>query len=182
MVVTVTAAFSLLGYWRTLIERIACSPAMTMRRLTTIAMTGRRMKRSVNFIGWPQLALLVGRLRRHLGGRRQIVVHHHRHSVAQFERAAADHRLARGKPGDHGDEVAPAFAQADEFLPSHGTGLAVRPFRLLDGVHRVAEGGENHAGDRDYGERMLLVGEHLDVGEHPGSEATVEIVEGGPDA
>src|SRR3989304_1178834 len=50
-VVTVPVAFSLRGYWRTLRVRIACSPAMRMSRLTTRARTGRRMKRSVNFIG-----------------------------------------------------------------------------------------------------------------------------------
>src|SRR5712692_2694672 len=49
-VVTVMAAFSLRGYWRTLSERTACTPAITIRRLTTTARTGRRMNRSVNFI------------------------------------------------------------------------------------------------------------------------------------
>src|SRR6266545_1779361 len=50
VVVTVMAAFSLRGYWRTLIDRIAWRPAITITRFTTIASTGRRMKRSVNFI------------------------------------------------------------------------------------------------------------------------------------
>src|SRR2546421_824903 len=39
---------SLRGYWRTLIVFIACNPAMRMTKLTTIARTGRLMKRSVN--------------------------------------------------------------------------------------------------------------------------------------
>ena len=46
-----TVALSSFGYWRTLSERIACSPAMMITRLTTIARTGRRMKMSVNFMG-----------------------------------------------------------------------------------------------------------------------------------
>ena len=44
---------SLRGYCRTLSERIDCSPAIRMTRLTTIASTGRRMKRSVSFISCP---------------------------------------------------------------------------------------------------------------------------------
>src|SRR6266404_3678685 len=41
------AAMSLRGYCRTLIVFIACKPAMRMTKLTTIASTGRLMKRSV---------------------------------------------------------------------------------------------------------------------------------------
>src|SRR5437763_944846 len=39
---------SLRGYWRTLIVRIACKPAIRITKLTTNASTGRLMKRSVN--------------------------------------------------------------------------------------------------------------------------------------
>src|SRR5512140_226787 len=83
-VVTVTAAFSLRGYCRTLSVRIACTPAMMTIRLTTIAMTGRRMKRSVNLMG-ALSRLLIDRLRVHLGLRGERVVHHHRHAIAQLE-------------------------------------------------------------------------------------------------
>src|SRR4029079_2773474 len=48
MVVTVIAAMSLRGYWRTLIVRIACKPAIRITKLTTNASTGRLMKRAVN--------------------------------------------------------------------------------------------------------------------------------------
>src|SRR5436190_4236736 len=41
-------AFSLRGYCRTLSVLMACSPAMTMTKLTTMASTGRRTKMSVN--------------------------------------------------------------------------------------------------------------------------------------
>jgi hypothetical protein len=51
-VVTVTAEFSLRGYCRTFSVRIACSPEMMITRLTTIASTGRRMKRSVKAISY----------------------------------------------------------------------------------------------------------------------------------
>src|SRR5262245_22053722 len=46
-VVTVTVALSIRGYCRTLSVRTACSPATRISRFTTIARTGRRMKRSV---------------------------------------------------------------------------------------------------------------------------------------
>ena len=58
----VTVALSSFGYWRTFSVRIACSPAMMITRLTTIASTGRRMKRSVSFMA-PQR---FSRLRREL--------------------------------------------------------------------------------------------------------------------
>src|SRR5438128_12108319 len=99
------AAFSLRGYWRTFSERIACTPAITMMRLTTIARTGRRMKRSVNFIAGAFRCSLVDRLGGQLGAGREIVPHHHRAAVAQLEGAAADDALAGGEPGDHRDQV-----------------------------------------------------------------------------
>src|SRR5258708_4514499 len=98
---TVICAFSLRGYWRTFSERIAWTPAIRIRRLTTSATTGRLMKRSVNFM----LGSLVHGLGRDFGGRRQIVPHHHRHPVAQLESAAAHHRLARVESGGHGHQV-----------------------------------------------------------------------------
>src|SRR5439155_7233409 len=86
-VVTVMAAFSLRGYWRTLSERIACTPAMAMIRLTTMAMTGRRMKRSVNFMGWTpggwtRGGSLLCRPGGELGRRGEGIVHGDRHAVA----------------------------------------------------------------------------------------------------
>src|SRR3954469_625585 len=96
-VVMVICAFSLRGYWRTSSERIAWMPAIRIRRLTTSATTGRRMKRSVNFM----CRSLVYGPRRHLGCGRQIVPHHYRHAIAQLEGAAAHHGLAGLEPGDH---------------------------------------------------------------------------------
>jgi hypothetical protein len=46
----VIEAFSLRGYCRTLRVKNACTPAMMIRKLTTRARTGRRMKRSVSFM------------------------------------------------------------------------------------------------------------------------------------
>src|SRR6267143_4431932 len=93
-VVTVMAAFSLRGYCRTLSERIACTPAITISKFTTMARTGRRMNRSVNLIGTPRGSLVDG-LRGQLRAGGEILPHHHRRAVAELERAAAHDRLAR---------------------------------------------------------------------------------------
>src|SRR5207248_7093577 len=136
VVVTVMAAFSLRGYWRTLSDRIACTPAMTMIRLTTSARTGRRMNRSVSFMEGPFGGSLVDWFGGQLGGRREVVPHHHGGSVAELERAARDHRFAGGQPGDHGDQVAAPLSQAHELLPRDERTI-VRPLLLLQGEHRV---------------------------------------------
>src|SRR5581483_4467485 len=107
--------FSLRGYWRTLRLRIAWMPAIRIRRFTTRARTGRRMKMSVNFMRSPA-GSLVHRRRRHLGVRRQLVVHHHGRVVAQLEGAAADDGLAGGEAGGHRHQVPAALAEADELL------------------------------------------------------------------
>src|SRR5882724_12861229 len=113
-VVMVITAFSLRGYWRTLSERIACTPAITIRRLTTRATTGRRMKRSVNFMRGPFPGSLVHRLRVDLRLRGHLVLHHHRRAVAQLEGAAAHDRLSRGQAVHHRHQVSAALTQADE--------------------------------------------------------------------
>src|SRR4051812_31848972 len=100
-VVMVICAFSLRGYWRTFSDRIACTPAIRIRRLTTSATTGRLMNRSVNFMD----ASPVHGPGSDLGARRQLVPHHHGHAVAQLERAAAHHRLAAFQPGEHRHQV-----------------------------------------------------------------------------
>src|ERR1700731_2732100 len=83
-VLTVIAAMSLRGYWRTLSVFIACKPAIRITKLTTMASTGRLMKRSVNdfmSILWSR----IDRFRIQLRLRREIVVDYHRHSIAQLE-------------------------------------------------------------------------------------------------
>src|ERR1700731_2863602 len=94
MVVTVMAAISLRGYCRTLIVFIACKPAMRMTKLTTIASTGRLMKRSVNDF----MSIFASRIhwrRIQLRLRREVVVDRNRHSVAQFENPRAHDRFTR---------------------------------------------------------------------------------------
>src|SRR5438105_14025150 len=128
------AAFSLRGYWRTLSERIACTPAITMMRLTTMARTGRRMKRSVNFI----LRSAVHGVGSQFGGGREIVAHRHGAAVAQLEGAARYHRLAGGQAGRHRHQIAPALSEAHELLlgdePRWLPGLRRRLFQREDRI------------------------------------------------
>src|SRR5712671_3392497 len=177
-VVTVITAFSLRGYWRTLSERIACTPAITIRRLTTRATTGRRMNRSVNFIG----GSFVHGLRRHLGARSQIVLHHDAHAVPQLEGAAADHGLPGRQAGGDRDEVSAPLSQPDEFLVRDQAGVARRVLLLLDGEDRVAVGRVEDRRGGDHQHRPLLGREHVDVGEHARAQAAVGVREGGPQA
>src|SRR3954470_15077427 len=137
-VVTVTAAFSLRGYCRTFSVRIAWMPAMRMRRLTTSARTGRRMKMSVNFMRSPGRSL-VHRLGRHLGVRRQLVVHHHRGVVAELESPAADDGLSGRESGGDGDQIAAPLSEADELLVRDQRRAALVVLLLLDGEDRVAK-------------------------------------------
>src|SRR5450631_3161676 len=114
MVVTVTAEFSLRGYWRTFRVRIACRPAMMMTRLTTTASTGRRMKTSVIFMEGSRSVVL--RFWRLLEGGGQFVVDGHGLAVAELEHAGADDCFTFFEPFGDCHEITPLFSEADELL------------------------------------------------------------------
>src|SRR6187431_1812598 len=104
---------SLLGYWRTLSERMACSPAMRITRLTTRARTGRLTKRSVNFKGFASVVFRLGRgLVRGLG----LVAHEHGGPRAQLERARSHDFVADLESGEDRDLVAARAAELHELL------------------------------------------------------------------
>src|SRR5437868_9459153 len=106
---------SLRGYWRTLIVFIACKPAIRMTKLTTIASTGRLMKRSVKDV-MSLFALGIYRRRVYLRLRCEIVVDHHRHPVAQFENSRAHDGLVRFQSIENRYEIAARFAHPDKLL------------------------------------------------------------------
>src|ERR1043166_6889544 len=101
---------SLRGYWRTLIVRIACKPAIRITKLTTSASTGRLMKRSVkdfmSLFEW----LRIDWVRIYLRIRRQIVVDRHSHSVSQFENSCAHNGFAGFQSLCNRDEIAARFS------------------------------------------------------------------------
>src|SRR5947207_8137 len=145
-VVTTMFAMSLRGNWRTESERTACSPAMRITRLTTMARTGRRMKRSVNFMMVARCLLTVFRFRRRQVSRLHRVVDRHGCAGAQLEHARGHHFLARLDAGHHGDLVAARAAELHELLAHALVGLVrLRIGHVLhdeDGVaeRRVADG------------------------------------------
>ena len=88
--------------------------------LTTSAMTGLRMKRSVklfeSMVGGSPGESGVGRGRRRAAGRLDDVVHLHGGAVAELEHAGGDDLLAGLHALGDGDEVAAGGAQFDELL------------------------------------------------------------------
>src|SRR5215813_8899375 len=76
---TRTIAISLRGYCRTLSDRMDCSPAMRITRLTTIERTGRLTNKSVKRIS------TVLRLRSRFVFRLNLVVDENRRTIAQLE-------------------------------------------------------------------------------------------------
>src|SRR5918995_298849 len=95
---TRTTAMSLRGYCRTLSARTDCSPAIRMTRLTTMARTGRLMKRSVNRIDGSSVVFRPWR--RIVAGLNR-VVHEDGHPVSEFEHARCHHLVARVDAGQY---------------------------------------------------------------------------------
>src|SRR5687767_5845214 len=122
---------SLRGYCRTLSERIDCSPAIRITRLTTIARTGRLTNRSVNFTGDP-LASVVFRLRRRVVAGLHGVVDPHGRAVAQLEGARAHDLVAGGHAGNDRDLVPARAAELHELLAHTAVAFTVRTLDVGD--------------------------------------------------
>src|SRR5262245_24664363 len=97
---------------------MARMPAMMITRLTTMARTGRRRKRSVIL-----MTLAVGRSRLELWLHLRLLLHDHRGRVFQFEGALADHFFSGTHAFGHRHEVAPGPAEAHEALMGDLDGL-----------------------------------------------------------
>src|SRR6478672_11552035 len=96
---------------------------MMMIRFTTMARTGRRMKRSVSFM----ILSPVGGMRIELRRRLHVVLDDDAGAVPQLECTVDRHFLAGLHAVDDGDEIAAGFPDTNELL-AHGLGrLAVRP-------------------------------------------------------
>src|SRR5436190_6424536 len=122
---------SLRGYWRTLSERIACRPAIRITRLTTIARTGRLMKRSVIFISCPRFGLRIVR-------RLYFVVDFDGSAVTQLKHSRAYHFIARIKSRYDGYLVTARTSHFHELLSYSQVGLAFRVLKLSDKENRIA--------------------------------------------
>src|ERR1035437_547890 len=176
-VVTGTAALSLRGYCRTTRVRIAWTPAIKITRFTTRASTGRRMNRSVNFMEAAR-GSTIGRVRRQVVLRRQVVVLDYRHAVAQFEDAGTDNALAGLEARFDAHKISPRGPGADELLPHGQTRLSLVLTRLrFDHIHRVAVGRAQDRGGRDLQHRLLFRQEHFDAGKHARAQQLLRILE-----
>src|SRR5262249_43939211 len=127
-VVTLTTAMSLRGYCRTLSARIACTPAIRITRLTTIARTGRLTNRSVNRI----LAFL--RLGSRLVLRLNFIVDDNGSAVPKLE-GARRHDLFFGfDAGQHGNLIASRRTELHKLLAYAAIGSAFRIFEIFNDV------------------------------------------------
>src|SRR5450432_1919632 len=109
----VTTAFSVWGYWLTGKLPTERNPSTRISRLTTIASTGRRMKRSVKFMVRAstflrRCILLVERL--------HAIVDAQRRAVFQFELSAGDHHGPLGHALEDCDLISSRRPRGDEHL------------------------------------------------------------------
>src|SRR5579885_1112797 len=148
-VCTVTVAFSVFGYCRTVRLVTARRPSTRISRLTTMAITGFLMKRSVNFMSCSLLDLLlrVGAAADQCGfrfghfdatgtsialnasvflwrrvrvvGRLELVVHLDRRAVLQLQLAAGHDLRAFGDAAQDGHFGTAGLTGGDEGLPHH---------------------------------------------------------------
>src|SRR5437867_13016663 len=112
---------------------------MRMTKLTTIASTGRLMKRSVkdfmstfvSGIDWSRI---------HLWLRREIVVDRYRHSVAQFENSCALDGLVRFQSVGNRYAIAARFAAAHTLSPNYLRFFSsLRVLLFLDHNNRITK-------------------------------------------
>src|ERR1019366_9910904 len=119
----VTTAFCVCGNWLTGRPNSERRPSTRISRLLPAASTGRRMKRSVNFMAWDSL-FLRGRVR--VACRLHAVVNDDPGAVLELELAAGHDLLARFDAFEDGDLVAARFAGAHEHLAHDETARAGR--------------------------------------------------------
>src|SRR5512144_3262137 len=163
---------SLRGYWRTVSERIDCSPAIRITRLTTTARTGRLMNRSVNFM------LAVLRLRCWIVGRLNLVLDRDGGAAAQLENTGRHDLLAGLHAVDDCNLVTARVAQLDELLANTLVGLAVRTLDLFHDEDRIAVGRVTDRGGGQRQHRLALAHDHPGLDEHARKQPAVVVQEG----
>src|SRR6516164_398797 len=110
MVVTVIVVFDSLGYCLIGSPSIARSPISRIRRLTTSASTGRRMKMSVNDTGVAEKSVQRGvgrRLRRRRAGDRDL------RAALQLNLTGGDDLLAGFQPAEYRHVIVPPCSGLD---------------------------------------------------------------------
>src|SRR6516162_9817145 len=167
---------SLRGYSRTESVRIDWIPAIRITRLTTIARTGRRMKRSVNFMGaFLGPASAVDRVGRGVVAGLRLVVDLHRRAIAQLEHARRHDFLAGFEPREDGDLIAAPRPHFDELLANALVRLALLVLHLLDDVDGVAVGSVIDRGRGNRDEVLDVPEDHARIDEHSRPQLPVRV-------
>src|ERR1700675_5030926 len=131
----VTMAFSVCGYW--LIGKLPTErkPSTRIIRVMTTASTGRRMKRSVNFMARASLLL---RRRVLVVQRLHAIVDAQRRAVLQFKLSAGDHHRPLGNALQDRDLISPRRPRRDEHLLRLELRIALRVFLVGRDEHGCA--------------------------------------------
>src|SRR5206468_2950417 len=158
---TRTIAMSLRGYCRTLSVRIACSPAIRITRLTTIARTGRLTNRSVNRI----LTILGFRSRLVVG--LNLVVDENGAAVPKLEDSRGDDLFFRLDTGKDCDLITARGAEFHELL-THAEVLApLRILQVFDNEYRITIRCIADRRSRQRHGRLVRAQQNFRLNEHP---------------
>src|SRR5262245_1586119 len=153
---------SLRGYCRTLSDRIDCSPAIRITRLTTIERTGRLIKRSVNRI------LPVLWFRSFAVRRLDLVINRDRGAVAKFEHARRHYLFATLQAGKKSNLIAPRWTDLHELLSHSAIRLALRVSQIRYDEDRVAVGRIADRRARQRHDALSCTDQQLGLNEHSG--------------
>src|SRR6266542_2693902 len=178
-VVTFTTAMSVRGNCRTDRDRIACRPAIRITRLTTTARTGRRTKRSVNFMFAALLAVFGFRSRVVAGLR--LVVDLDGGAVAELEDARGHDFLPLLEAGGDRDLVSARGAELDDLLTHAAIDLAVGLLQVRHDEDGVAVRRVVDRGGRERDDRLARRQKDLCVHEHAGLQLPLRVRERGLD-
>src|SRR6266536_1466991 len=178
-VVTFTTAMSVRGNCRTDRDRIACSPAIRITRLTTMARTGRRTKRSVNFMFAALLAVFGFRSRVVAGLR--LVVDLDGGAVAELEDARGHDFLPLLEAGGDRDLVSARGAELDDLLAHAAIDLAVGLLQVRHDEDGVAVRRVVDRGGRERDDRLARRQKDPCVHEHAGLQLPLRVRERGLD-
>src|SRR6266542_74864 len=178
-VVTFTTAMSVRGNCRTDRDRIACRPAIRITRLTTTARTGRRTKRSVNFM-FAALLAVFGFRSRVIAGLR-LVVDLDGGAVAELEDPRGHDFLSLLEAGGDRDLITARGAELDDLLAHAAVDLAVGAFQVRDDEDGVAVRGVVDRGGRGRNDRLARREQDLGLHEHAGLQFPFRVRERGLD-
>src|SRR6202162_3253456 len=145
--------------------RIAWYPAMKIIRLTTVATTGRLMNRSVKLISFSRPST-VGRVRRQLAVRLDLVIDSHAGPALQPKHAGSDYFIARLQSGNNRNHVAARLTKLNKLLLHSFILFSFRVFHFGDDENGIAIRRIMDAGGRDRHDVLPFAHQDADFGKH----------------